>query len=307
MTAVQPSSREPVEVRVAQAFHARADSVDVPAWAVDERYRDLRSRLDRRRHVRRPIQVALIAGIVAAAVAAFLLLAGAQGLLTTAPPPPAGEPVAPADPAQPAQEVLGHAAAQPRTAYTVPDFPVPLSFVTADLPEWAGTWARSVDGVVATVGLESAFDTGHPTVSVLALEETYEPRRPWTQQRALVPAPSSTQEWLDWLSDQPGLRTGKPEPVLVGGVEGRRLTFTVDELGPQHDGCFPGRGCIALLPLDAGPGSGRQRGLGEGSGGDLYVVEVEDRAVLIVAEGTASERDRWEPVLDAVVASITWT
>ncbi len=72
-----------------------------------------------------------------------------------------------------------------------------------------------------------------------------DPRHP----SKLVPAPK---DWVSWFEEHPYLKTSSPQPMSVGGVEGRRLDTRVSSLpdGYYSEDCL-GAG-VPLWPLLGG-------------------------------------------------------
>jgi hypothetical protein len=186
---------------------------------------------------------------------------------------------------------------------SVQDFPVPFTFSTPQPLPAAREWRyfRTPD----------QFDLGNidSGITVIAPTGTYDPARTWQGQTELVPAPTTGAGWAKWLEQTGQVEVFEPRELLIGGASATRFSLELADLPAGYDGCGGGRTCLALLPMhdpQVGParvGSGPQVGIDEETR-ELTVVQLEDRAVLILTNGEPDTADARLPALRAVVESL---
>jgi hypothetical protein len=126
------------------------------------------------------------------------------------------------------------------------------------------------------------------------IEEVY---KPGTQD--VVEAP---QDLVGWLQDHPDLKSGKPEPITVGGVEGVQIDLLVRDL-PEDAYGECGAECVDIAPL-----SGEQ---------GVYFREVNKRRVILLEDvkgetvtidyaAPVALFDEFAPEAKKVVDSVKW-
>jgi hypothetical protein len=76
------------------------------------------------------------------------------------------------------------------------------------------------------------------------------------------------EDLVGWLQDHPDLKTGEPEPITVGGVEGEQIDVLVEDL-PEDVYGECGVECVDIAPL-----SGGEQG--------VYFREVNKRRVIVL-------------------------
>jgi len=122
--------------------------------------------------------------------------------------------------------------------------------------------------------------------------------KPGTQD--MVEAP---QDLVRWFQNHPYLKTSKPEPATVGGVEGEQIDVLVNDL-PQD---FLGRcgvKCVDIAPLSGGEQS-------------VYFKEANKRRVIVLEDvkgdtltidygGLATDFHKVSPEAQKVVRSVRW-
>ena len=79
------------------------------------------------------------------------------------------------------------------------------------------------------------------------IEDVYEPTGTSAPRVGKVP-----EDWFAWFRRHPNLRTGEPEPVEVGGVEGVQFDVEVGKLPEGHFGVC-GRGCVDIAKVSTAP------------------------------------------------------
>lgn len=108
---------------------------------------------------------------------------------------------------------------------------------------------------------------------------------------------------VGWFRRHPYLKTSKPRPVTVGGVEGKRFDVLVAKHLPEDylDGC--GSDCMKVIRLK----NGTTIGLTKGDKARLTVLEeVEDETVTIGVVAPAAEFELFAPKAQKVIATVEW-
>ena len=123
-----------------------------------------------------------------------------------------------------------------------------------------------------------------------------DPRHP----NKLVPAP---EDWLSWFEEHPYLKTSKPQPMSVGGVEGRRLDTRVSSLPDDYysEDCL-GAG-VPLWPLLGG----HHWCADEGYTTRTIVLEgIEGETVIIDAWASSGRFEKGLPEAKEVLDTVEW-
>lgn len=190
-----------------------------------------------------------------------------------------------------------------RPVQSVHDVPVPFTFSSPLADPQARPWRYRIAADIFDMGnLEAGMRVLTPT-------ETYAPDVPWTEQTALVPAPSDRAGWAQWLEETGQVEVTARRELLIGGAPATRFTLDLGQLPTAYQGCGGGRTCLAIAPMldpTVGPprvGVGPQEGIDEETA-EMTVIEVEDRAVLVVTGGDPDSRDGWLPTLRTVIDSL---
>jgi len=127
--------------------------------------------------------------------------------------------------------------------------------------------------------------------------EVYKPTR--TGMPNVVETPK---DLVGWFQHHPYLRTSKPEPATVGGVEGVQFDVVVDDLPEDYHGVC-GSDCVAVARLS----SGSQTFLREGYKLHLIVLEdVKGETVSIGLGSPASDFHEFAPKAQKVLNSVKW-
>jgi hypothetical protein len=127
------------------------------------------------------------------------------------------------------------------------------------------------------------------------IKEVY---KPGTQD--VVEAP---EDLVGWFQHHPDLKTGEPEPITVGGIEGVQLDVLVEDL-PEDVYGECGVECVDIAPL-----SGGEQG--------VYFREVNKRRVIVLEEvkgetvsidfaAPVDLFDEFAPEAKKVVDSVEW-
>jgi hypothetical protein len=105
-----------------------------------------------------------------------------------------------------------------------------------------------------------------------------------------------------WYQHHPYLRSSKPEPVTVGGVEGVRFDVVVEDLPKDHYGAC-GSGCVDLFKLSGD----HTHVIFKGEKQRLIVLkDVRGEPVTIVFASKASKFHKFWPEAEKVVGSVKW-
>lgn len=115
----------------------------------------------------------------------------------------------------------------------------------------------------------------------------------------LVPAP---EEWISWFQEHPYLKTSKPLPVRVGGVEGERFDTKVSSLPEDYysEDCL-GYG-VPLWPLL----EGHHWCADEGFTSRTIVVEVEGETVIVDLYSRSETFEKLLPKAQEVLKTVEW-
>lgn len=282
---------------------------------LQERFADVRERGERERNRRRRA-VAAAAVLATAAVAA-----GAFGLVVVDGVPWRDAPPASFADREPAvlgePSLVGIGTLPDAPVYTVKPVPHPFTFQAPPQGDIEGTWKYATGepgpegrDPVFSVGIDQRTRSGAAAgIDVLMPTETYAPERPWTEQDALIAAPTDADGWADWLERTGQVDVTDRENLEIGGLTATRFELSVADLPDSYVGCSPNRACVALLPLTnpiIGParvGAGNQLGIGEDTA-ELTVIELGERDVLVTASGDSNQREQWLPLMRSVIDSL---
>lgn len=127
------------------------------------------------------------------------------------------------------------------------------------------------------------------------VKEVYEPG---TQDAVEAP-----EDLVGWLQDHPDLKTGEPEPITVGGVEGVQIDVLVEDL-PQDVYGECGVECVDIAPL-----SGGEQGVYFRETNKRRVIVLEDvkgETVTIDFAAPVDLFDEFAPEAKKVVDSVKW-
>jgi hypothetical protein len=158
-------------------------------------------------------------------------------------------------------------------------------------------WLTSPPEVSDVLELEYGMTTG---LAFSNVREVYKP--------IFKPTQSSTPEVMKvpddlaaWLQHHPYLKTGKPEPITVGGVKG--VEFDVVAEAPEEHTSICGTDCVDVFKQRFG----HQVGFFEGDKIHIIVLEdVNGDKLTIDYGGLASDFDKVAPEARKVVDSVKW-
>ncbi len=174
--------------------------------------------------------------------------------------------------------------------YRTEEFEPSLSFRVGK--GWSNTEAQLSDSI--EVGeVKQQEETGW--INFVNVKEVFKPGT-----RNVVEAPK---DLVGWFQHHPYLKTDKPEPASVGGVEGVQFDVLVKDLPEDYYGVC-GRGCVDIFSLSGGEQT-------------TYFYETHKRRVIVledvkgntvtIAFSSAAERfDEFVPEAQVVVDSVKW-
>ena len=130
------------------------------------------------------------------------------------------------------------------------------------------------------------------------VQEVFKPTESGTTQAVELP-----EDLAGWLQNHPYLKTGKPEPITVGGVKGVEFDVALAEGLPEDHASQCGTDCVDIFRQ----GAGHQVILYKGDKTHFVVLEdVEGDTVTIDYGGLAADFDKVAPQAQKLVDSVKW-
>jgi hypothetical protein len=130
-------------------------------------------------------------------------------------------------------------------------------------------------------------------MAFVRVEEVYKPR---TQDAVKVP-----EDLVGWFQDHPYLKTSKPEPITVGGIEGQQFDFVADVPEGRYSMC--GADCVDAFEN----ADGSSLVYDEGDKYHAVIVDVKGETVYIESAALAANSDKaMAPEAQKVVDTIEW-
>ena len=173
--------------------------------------------------------------------------------------------------------------------YRSEEFKPSFSFTVGE--GWANEPVEASDELLITWG-ESAG------LGFARLQNVYKPTTTGTPN--LVDAPENL---IRWNQRHPYLRTSKPEPVTIGGVEGVRFDEVVAEDLPKDHLGVCGSDCVDISRLS----SGSLLFILKGDKVRVIILEeLKGKTVTIGVGSPASEFDEFAPEAQKVLESVEW-
>jgi hypothetical protein len=130
------------------------------------------------------------------------------------------------------------------------------------------------------------------------VQEVFKPTESGTTQAVELP-----EDLAGWFQHHPYLKTGKPEPITVGGVKGVEFDVALDEGLPEDHASQCGTDCVDIFQQ----GAGHQVMLFKGDKVHFIVLEdVEGETVTIDYGGLAMDFDKVAPEAQKLVNSVKW-
>lgn len=143
------------------------------------------------------------------------------------------------------------------------------------------------------------------SLTFMNVEKVYEPIYEPTETSSpkLVEAP---EDLVGWFQNHPYLKTSKPEPVTVGGVEGQQFDVAAEEV-PEDHLSICGAGCVDAIKGPSDKLAGPLAVYFEGDKWHAIVLEdVNGETVYIDYGGPAPEFDEVAPEAQKVLDSVKW-
>jgi len=114
------------------------------------------------------------------------------------------------------------------------------------------------------------------------------------------------EDLVGWLQHHPYLKTSKPQPVTVGGVEGEQLEVLIDHLPKDSNGyCGEPSGCLDIFNLSGGDEIGY---FGKNFNARRLTVlgDVKGDTVVVWFAGPPDTFEKFAPKAQKVVDSVKW-
>jgi hypothetical protein len=158
---------------------------------------------------------------------------------------------------------------------------------------WANTEAQLPDSI------EVGEVEQHEEIGWINFVNVTEVFKPGT--RNVVEAPENL---VGWYQHHPYLKTSKPEPTSVGGVEGVQFDVLVKDLPEDYYGVC-GRGCVDIFSLS---GSEQTTYHSEAHKRRVIVLEDVKGSTVYIAFSSHTDRfDEFTPEAQEVMDSVKWT
>src|SRR5215204_5701355 len=119
---------------------------------------------------------------------------------------------------------------------------------------------------------------------------------------SVVEAP---EDLVGWLQHHPFLKTSKPQPVTVGGVEGEQLEVLIDHLPKDPGYCGEPSGCLDIFNQSGGDQIG-YFGKNHNARRVIVLGDVKGDTVVIWYAGPPDTFDKFAPKARKVVNSVRW-
>jgi hypothetical protein len=170
------------------------------------------------------------------------------------------------------------------------EFEPPLSF------EVGKGWSNTANQLSDYIELGQQGEIGNLTFA--NIKEVYKPGT-----TDVVDAPK---DLVGWLQQHPYLKTSKPQPVTLGGVNGEQLEVLVEDLPQDYYGlCGEGLSdCVDIAPLSNDQAAAYFKEVNERR---VFVLEdVKGDTVMIWFAGPPDTFDKFAPRAQKVVDSVKW-
>jgi hypothetical protein len=141
---------------------------------------------------------------------------------------------------------------------------------------------------------------GQTRLRFVNVDEVYEPSGLVDMSGKTTPPP---EDLVGWLELHPYLKTDKPEPVRVGGIEGQQLDVVVGELPKSYPKGLCVSDCVQLSVFS----DGDDWVVEEGNKNRLTVLEdVKGETVVIDFSSSAAWFDESWPEAEKVIKTVEW-
>ena len=154
-------------------------------------------------------------------------------------------------------------------------------------------WINS--GVELPAFIQLGYEGFNLRLTFANIKEVYKPGT-----MSVVDAPK---DLVGWLQHHPLLKTSKPQPVTVGGVEGEQFAVLVEDLPKDYSG-LSCSDCVDIAPLSNDQAAAFFR---EEKKREVIVLEdVKGDTVMIWFAATPDEFDEFAPKARKVLDSVKW-
>ena len=154
-------------------------------------------------------------------------------------------------------------------------------------------WINS--GVELPAFIQLGYEGFNLRLTFANIKEVYKPGT-----MSVVDAPK---DLVGWLQHHPLLKTSKPQPVTVGGVEGEQFAVLVEDLPKDYSG-LSCSDCVDIAPLSNDQAAAFFR---EEKEREVIVLEdVKGDTVMIWFAATPDEFDEFAPKARKVLDSVKW-
>lgn len=176
----------------------------------------------------------------------------------------------------------------PAGEYTTKNFEPTLSFTLGE------GWQSGIPDLRYVVDIERGISSG---IDFMNVRYVYDANNPLHSESN--PAPD---DMVAWLQQHPYLDAERPQPVAIGGVEGKQFDVSVPKMPEESPpGC--GGPCLPLFEL----APGLSFAMAEGEKERFIVLEgVEGKTVTIAAGAPVEEFEAFIPKAQKVLKSVEW-
>jgi hypothetical protein len=176
----------------------------------------------------------------------------------------------------------------PAGEYTTKNFEPTLSFTLGE------GWQSGIPDLRYVVDIERGISSG---IDFMNVRYVYDANNPLHSESN--PAPD---DMVAWLEQHPYLDAERPQPVAIGGVEGKQFDVSVPKMPEESPpGC--GGPCLPLFEL----APGLSFAMAEGEKERFIVLEgVEGKTVTIAAGAPVEEFEAFIPKAQKVLKSVEW-
>jgi len=152
-------------------------------------------------------------------------------------------------------------------------------------------WENVAPELSDKLAISPGGEPGDPLLIFRNLQKVYKPAKSIDT----PPAVEAPKDMVGWFQHHPYLKTEKPEPVTVGGVEGEQFEWVVAEDAPYAE--------VDTFKYSDGSDAAAARGFKTRA---IVLEDVKGETVTIGIGSKASEFDKFAPEAQKVVESVKW-
>jgi len=152
-------------------------------------------------------------------------------------------------------------------------------------------WENVAPELSDKLAISPGGEPGDPLLIFRNLQKVYKPAKSIDT----PPAVEAPKDMVGWFQHHPYLKTEKPEPVTVGGVEGVQFDWVVAEDAPYAE--------VDTFKYSDGSDAAAARGFKTRA---IVLEDVKGETVTIGIGSKASEFDKFAPEAQKVVESVKW-